>query len=99
LIGGLGTLEGPILGALIFFVLNKFLSDYGTWYLIGLGALAILVTMFFPQGLWGFVSRRFGLQLFPVGRRVVFLDDETSARPATDDVTKALNTSSAAHRA
>jgi branched-chain amino acid transport system permease protein len=99
LIGGLGTLEGPILGALIFFVLNKFLSDYGTWYLIGLGALAIVVTMFFPQGLWGFVSRRFGLQLFPVGRRVVFRDDGTSARPATDDVTKALNTSSSAHRA
>jgi branched-chain amino acid transport system permease protein len=99
LIGGLGTLEGPILGALIFFVLNKFLSDYGTWYLIGLGALAIVVTMFFPQGLWGFVSRRFGLQLFPVGRRVVFRDDGTSARPATDDVTKALNASSAAHRA
>ena len=99
LIGGLGTLEGPILGALIFFVLYKFLSDYGTWYLIGLGALAIVVTMFFPQGLWGFVSRRFGLQLFPVGRRVVFRDDGTSARPATDDVTKALNASSAAHRA
>ena len=74
MIGGLGTLEGPIVGALIFFVLNRFLSDFGTWYLIGLGALAIVVTMFFPQGLWGFVSRRYGLQLFPVGRRVVFAD-------------------------
>jgi branched-chain amino acid transport system permease protein len=99
LIGGLGTLEGPILGALIFFVLNKFLSDYGTWYLIGLGALAIVVTMFFPQGLWGFVSRRFGLQLFPVGRRVLFVDGGASARSSTDGSAQRLDASSAAHRA
>jgi branched-chain amino acid transport system permease protein len=82
MIGGLGTLEGPIIGTLIFFLLNKFLSDFGTWYLIGLGTLAIVVTMFFPQGLWGYVSRRFGLQLFPVGRRVVFLDTGPSVLPA-----------------
>jgi branched-chain amino acid transport system permease protein len=82
MIGGLGTLEGPIIGTLIFFLLNKFLSDYGTWYLIGLGTLAIIVTMFFPQGLWGYVSRRFGLQLFPIGRRVVFLEPGVLVRPA-----------------
>ncbi|WP_246326926.1 branched-chain amino acid ABC transporter permease [Burkholderia guangdongensis] len=74
LIGGLGTLEGPIVGALAFFLLNKFLSDYGTLYLIGLGVLAIVVTLFFPRGIWGFVSQRFGLQCFPLGRRVVFPD-------------------------
>ncbi|MBP0638712.1 branched-chain amino acid ABC transporter permease [Cupriavidus sp. AcVe19-6a] len=74
LIGGLGTLEGPIIGALIFFLLNKFLSDYGTWYLIGLGIVAIVVALFFPQGIWGYLSRRFGLQLFPVGRRLVLGD-------------------------
>lgn len=78
LIGGLGTLEGPIIGAVIFFLLNKFLSDYGTWYLIGLGCVAIVVALFFPQGVWGAVSRRFGLQLFPVGRRVVFLDPDAT---------------------
>lgn len=99
LIGGLGTLEGPILGALIFFVLNKFLSDYGTWYLIGLGALAIVVTMFFPEGLWGFVSRRYGLQLFPVGRRVLFLGNGASVRSAVDDAKEKPGASSAAHRA
>ncbi|RKP56792.1 branched-chain amino acid ABC transporter permease [Pararobbsia silviterrae] len=74
MIGGLGTLEGPIVGTLLFYVLNKFLSDYGTLYLIGLGLLAIVVTLFFPQGLWGYVSRRFGLQFFPVGRRLVMLE-------------------------
>ena len=74
LIGGLGTLEGPVIGALVFFVLNKFLSDYGTWYLIGLGTVAIGVALVFPEGIWGYVSRRFGLQLFPVGRRLVWTE-------------------------
>jgi branched-chain amino acid transport system permease protein len=79
MIGGLGTLEGPIIGTLVFFLLNKFFSDFGTWYLVGLGAIAIAVTMFFPQGIWGYVSRRFGWQLFPVARHVVFLDKELSS--------------------
>jgi branched-chain amino acid transport system permease protein len=69
-IGGIGRIEGPIVGALIFWALNKFFSDYGTWYLLGLGLLAIVVTIFFKQGLWGWVQRRFGLSLFPTQRRL-----------------------------
>ena len=68
-IGGIGRIEGPIVGALIFFALNKLFSDYGTWYLLGLGALAIVVTIFFRQGLWGFVQQRWGWTLFPTQRR------------------------------
>jgi branched-chain amino acid transport system permease protein len=67
-IGGIGRVEGPIVGALIFWALNKFFSDYGTWYLMGLGLLAIVVTLFFKQGLWGWAQRRFGLSLFPTRR-------------------------------
>jgi len=70
MIGGLGTIEGPIVGVLVFFLLNRFFSDYGTWYLVGLGLLAIVVTIKFPRGLWGYVSGRFGLHLFPVQRRL-----------------------------
>lgn len=69
-IGGIGTIEGPIIGALIFYVLNKFFSDYGSWYLIGLGLIAIVVTIFFKQGLWGYVQQRFDLRFFPVQRRL-----------------------------
>ena len=64
-IGGIGRIEGPIVGALIFWALNKFFSDYGTRYLLGLGLLAIVVTIFFKQGLWGWAQQRFGLSLFP----------------------------------
>ena len=36
-IGGIGTLEGPFIGMLIFIVLRELLADYGTYYLILLG--------------------------------------------------------------
>ena len=70
-IGGIGTIEGPIVGVILFYLLNKFFSDYGTWYLVGLGLLAIVVTISFPRGLWGWVSQRFDLHFFPVQRRLV----------------------------
>lgn len=67
-IGGIGRIEGPIVGALIFWALNKLFSDYGSWYLLGLGLLAIFVTIRFKQGLWGWVQDRWGLSLFPTRR-------------------------------
>jgi branched-chain amino acid transport system permease protein len=70
-IGGIGRIEGPIVGALIFWALNKFFSDYGTTYLMGLGLLAILTTLFFKQGLWGWVQQRYGWSLFPTERRLL----------------------------
>jgi branched-chain amino acid transport system permease protein len=69
-IGGIGTIEGPILGTLIFFVLREALADYGSVYLIVLGAVAVLVMVKFPRGLWGYVQQRFDLRFFPVQRRV-----------------------------
>ena len=33
-IGGIGSLEGPILGAMVFFVLRQYLADFGAWYLV-----------------------------------------------------------------
>jgi branched-chain amino acid transport system permease protein len=69
-IGGIGRIEGPIVGALIFWALNKFFSDYGTWYLLGLGLMAIVVTIFFKQGLWGWAQQRYGWTLFPTQRRL-----------------------------
>jgi branched-chain amino acid transport system permease protein len=69
-IGGIGTIEGPLLGAIIFFALQEWLADLGTWYLIILGVLAILITIRLPNGIWGWFTERTGISLFPVGRRV-----------------------------
>jgi branched-chain amino acid transport system permease protein len=69
-IGGLGTIEGPIIGTAIYFLLRDTLSDYGSWYLIVFGALAIVVMLLMRQGIWGFVAHKFDLALFPVQRRL-----------------------------
>ena len=69
-IGGVGRIEGPLVGALVFWGLNKLFSDYGTWYLIGLGLLAIVITLFFKEGLWGYAQRRWGWSLFPTQRHL-----------------------------
>lgn len=70
-IGGIGTIEGPILGVLIFFALQTVLADYGSWYLMALGIIGIVVMLFAPRGLWGLFSEKTGIQLFPVRRRLV----------------------------
>jgi branched-chain amino acid transport system permease protein len=70
IIGGLGTIEGPLIGAVLYFALSKIFGDYGTWYLMALGLMAIIVTIKFPEGLWGFVAKRFDIRCFPVQRRL-----------------------------
>jgi branched-chain amino acid transport system permease protein len=82
-IGGIGTIEGPILGTAVFFVLQELLADYGVWYLIALGAVAVAVMLWAPGGLWSLVLRRFDLRLFPVQRRVRFTDGMPQPGPGT----------------
>jgi branched-chain amino acid transport system permease protein len=70
-IGGIGRIEGPIVGTLVFFALRQTLADLGTVYLLMLGVIAILIMLLAPKGIWGFVVERFGWQLFPLERRVL----------------------------
>lgn len=66
-IGGIGTIEGPIIGTLIFFMLRELLADQGTVYLMVLGAIAIVIMLKAPNGVWGFVVQRYNIQIFPFG--------------------------------
>jgi branched-chain amino acid transport system permease protein len=70
LVGGIGKFEGAILGAIVFFVIETFFGGTGVWYLVGLGATAVLFSLYLPHGLWGEIERRFDLQLLPVGYRL-----------------------------
>ena len=70
-IGGIGTIEGPIVGVLVFFILQTLLAQYGAWYLLLLGLIGIGVMLLAPRGLWGSFSDRTGIQLFPIRRRLV----------------------------
>lgn len=74
-IGGIGTIEGPILGVLVFFILQSMLADYGSWYLMALGLIGIAVMLFAPRGLWGLITDKTGIQLFPTRRRLVALQN------------------------
>lgn len=74
-IGGIGTIEGPIIGTIVYFLLREFLSDFGSIYLLFLGALAIVVMLVAPKGLWGYIAGRFGWSLFPVGYRITWKDE------------------------
>jgi ABC-type branched-subunit amino acid transport system permease subunit len=67
IIGGLGTIEGPIIGTIVYMVLQQTLQSYNAWYLIILGLVAMLVALFARRGLWGLVDERLNLRLFPVG--------------------------------
>jgi branched-chain amino acid transport system permease protein len=69
-IGGIGSIEGPVVGTLVFFVLRFLLADYGAWYLITLGLIAIVVMVKAPQGIWGLVGNSFDFHLFPIRRHV-----------------------------
>lgn len=73
-IGGIGTIEGPIIGTIVYFVLREFLADLGTIYLLFLGALAIVIMLVAPQGIWGFITQRWNISLFPTGYRVNIKD-------------------------
>ena len=67
IIGGIGTIEGPILGTIVYMVLQQELQSYNAWYLIILGVVAIAIALFARRGLWGTVDDRFNIRLFPVG--------------------------------
>ena len=69
-IGGIGTIEGPIIGTLVFFALRETLADLGTIYLIVLGVVAIVVMLRAPKGIWGLIRDRHDINLFPLGYRV-----------------------------
>ena len=75
-IGGIGTIEGPIIGTLIFFALRETMAEFGTIYLMILGLVAIAVMLKAPKGVWGLVRDRFDLELFPVSYRVQKMPSE-----------------------
>ena len=82
-IGGIGTIEGPIIGTIVFFLLRETLADLGAVYLMILGFVAIVIMLKAPKGIWGFVRDRTGLDLFALSRRVV-VRTATPARPTEE---------------
>ena len=71
LIGGIGSIEGPLIGTVLFFVLREYLADFGSSYLIVLGLASIAVIVVEPGGLWGLLRRTLlRNDIFPVTHRM-----------------------------
>ena len=64
-IGGIGSLEGPIIGTILFIALREYLAGLGTWHLIILGTLSIVIILTEKRGLWGLIRRVWPVELFP----------------------------------
>lgn len=67
-IGGIGTIEGPIIGTILFSLIRENLSNFGEWSFILLGAIAVIMMLVAPQGIWGLLRERLGWELFPAHR-------------------------------
>ena len=57
ILGGMGTLYGPVVGAAAYLLLEEFLSQWTEHWMIVLGPLLILVVLFAKRGLWGLMER------------------------------------------
>ena len=56
MIGGLGTLAGPIIGGVFFTLLRDKVSSYVDWYFIVIGLVLVAIVLFMPRGLVGLRS-------------------------------------------
>jgi branched-chain amino acid transport system permease protein len=74
-IGGIGRIEGPIVGTIIFFALRQTFAGLGSLYLLTMGAVAIVVMLWAPKGLWGMIVERLGWQILPLQRHLVLRKD------------------------
>jgi branched-chain amino acid transport system permease protein len=70
-IGGIGRIEGPVVGTVIFFFMRQTLADLGSLYLLIMGAVAIVIMLWAPKGLWGLIAEHFGWQALPLQRHLV----------------------------
>ena len=65
MVGGIGTLEGPLIGAVLYFAADRLFSSYGAGYMIMLGLLTLVVALYARSGIWGATGGRWAWHWFP----------------------------------
>ena len=75
MVGGLGSIEGVLIGACIYFFADKWFGEYGATYLVVLGLLTLFVALFARGGIWGQISKVIDAPWFPTRRTL--LEDRT----------------------
>jgi len=69
IIGGIGTIEGPIIGSLIYVFLQQWLSEYPSVSLLILGVIAIAVILVAPKGIMGSIQEKLGFEILSPRRK------------------------------
>ncbi len=70
IIGGIGTIEGPIIGAIVYVILKQYLYNFPGISNIFLGAVAIVIILIAPGGIMGFIKRKWNIDLFGIRRKM-----------------------------
>ncbi|MBR2696814.1 MAG: branched-chain amino acid ABC transporter permease [Parasporobacterium sp.] len=81
-IGGMGTIEGPIIGAIIFVILRQLLYNFSGFSMLILGIIAVVMILVAPKGIMGLINKKKGFDLFGVKRTVdisIFKEDAETA--------------------
>ena len=63
IIGGIGTMAGPLVGSVVYIMLSEILADYPGWSNIILGFIAILVILFLPDGIIGTLQKKLKFEI------------------------------------
>ncbi len=71
MIGGIGSIEGVLIGSLIFFIADRWFGEYGATYFVVLGVATLLVALYARTGIWGLVSKRWDAPWFPIRRKLI----------------------------
>lgn len=71
MVGGLGSIEGVLIGACIYFFADKWFNEYGANYLIVLGLLTLFIALFARGGIWGLICKVVDAPWFPTRRTLL----------------------------
>lgn len=71
MIGGIGSIEGVLIGSLIYFFADRWFGEYGATYLVVLGVLTLLVALFARGGVWGLICKLVDAPWFPIRRTLL----------------------------
>ena len=69
IIGGIGTIEGPFVGAFIYVFLSQFLAEYFSVSMLILGTIAIAIILLAPKGIMGTIQDRLGFEFLSPRRK------------------------------
>ncbi|MBW1863772.1 MAG: branched-chain amino acid ABC transporter permease, partial [Deltaproteobacteria bacterium] len=69
IIGGIGTIEGPIVGSFMYVFLSQLLAEYISVSMLILGSIAIIVILVAPKGIMGTLQEKLGFEILSPRRK------------------------------